>query len=105
MKSAKLREFIKEIQYHNRNPKDNSVLNMLDDLSTNPEQVLNGGAELYRSRLIADDDKVGKQSDFFGFDADGSFIPPVSKTKDMRANYAISHIFMLVRQVYFRCRD
>ena len=35
--SNKLKEFIDEIQYHNRNPIDNSVLKMLEDIDTNPE--------------------------------------------------------------------
>ena len=35
--SRKLSEFIKEIQYKNRNPVDNNVLKILQEMETNPE--------------------------------------------------------------------
>ena len=38
--SRKLAEFIKEIQYKNRNPVDNNVLKMLQEMETNPELLL-----------------------------------------------------------------
>lgn len=87
MKSANLRSFIKEIQYKNRNPQDNRVLELLKDVSTNPERVLLSGDLLYRSRIIGSEDKLALQKPFWGFDRNGSFVPPASKTKDMRANY------------------
>lgn len=57
--SNKLKEFIDEIQYHNRNPIDNSVLKMLEDIDTNPERIISpGGKFLYRSRVIHAKDKL-----------------------------------------------
>lgn len=59
--SNKLKEFIDEIQYHNRNPIDNSVLKMLEDIDTNPERIISpGGKFLYRSRVIHAKDKLQK---------------------------------------------
>ena len=43
--SNKLKEFIDEIQYHNRNPIDNSVLKMLEDIDTNPERIISPGGK------------------------------------------------------------
>lgn len=43
--SRKLAEFIKEIQYKNRNPVDNNVLKMLQEMETNPELLLNSQQE------------------------------------------------------------
>lgn len=86
--SNKLKEFIDEIQCHNRNPIDNSVLKMLEDIDTNPERIISpGGKFLYRSRVIHAKDKLQKKYPFFGFDEKGSFIPPPDCTRDMRANY------------------
>lgn len=87
MKSRKLAEFIDEIQFKNRNPKDNSVLDLLDDISTNPERVIAKGASLYRSRIIRDQKKINKVPKFYGYGPDDSFVPPNEFTSDMRANY------------------
>jgi hypothetical protein len=87
MKSRKLELFIKEIQFHNRNPKDNSVLTILEDLSTNPELVLPEGALLYRTRIVKKASKLGTEEGFYGFSAKDSFVPPVEATNDLRANY------------------
>ena len=87
IKSKYLREFIKEIQYQNRNPQNIKILELLDDLSTNPEKLIFKGTKLYRSRVITDLKKINKTPNFFGYDADNSFIPPVKFTRDMRANY------------------
>lgn len=87
MKSRKLQEFIKEIQFVNRNPKDNSVLALLDDISTNPEIVIEQNNYLYRSRIVSDKNKLNKSAVFFGYGEKDSFIPPWDQAKDMRANY------------------
>jgi len=87
MKSRKLQEFIKEIQFANRNPKDNSVLELLDDLSTNPEIVFSKGDFLYRSRIVEDKRQLNKEKGFYGYGQKDSFVPPLEHTKDMRANY------------------
>lgn len=86
-RSKYLKEFVEEIQYKNRNPRDFKVLEMLDDISTNPERTLSEKTLLFRSRIISDESKINKQPNFFGFDKQGSFIPPVNATRDMRANY------------------
>jgi len=86
-KSRKLKEFVKEIQYINRNPMDNSVLEMLKDISTNPTITINSGEYLYRARNIEDMDKTNKKSPFWGYSKDESFVPPRNVTRDMRANY------------------
>ncbi|MCL2367301.1 MAG: RES family NAD+ phosphorylase [Oscillospiraceae bacterium] len=87
MKSNKLREFIREIQYVNRNPQDNRVLSLLEDTSTNPEIYLEKGTELFRSRIISDRKHTNKEKGFFGYGSKDSFVPPREKTSDMRANY------------------
>jgi len=87
MKSNKLREFIKEVQYVNRNPRDNSVLELLEDASTNPEIILEKDTELFRSRIISDRKHINKEKGFYGYGSKDSFIPPRAKTADMRANY------------------
>ena len=50
--SRKLSEFIKEIQYKNRNPVDNNVLKMLQEMETNPELLFDSQQYLYRSRIV-----------------------------------------------------
>jgi len=87
IKSKFLREFIKEIQYNNRNPKDTKALELLDDISTNPEIVINMNTSLYRSRIVSDESKINKEKNFYGYNAKDSFIPPAKLTKDLRANY------------------
>ena len=86
-RSKKLADFIKEIKYKNRNPIDNSVLNLLEIFETNPELHLCPGKCLYRSRIIHKRDKIDSKSPFFGFNRENSFVPPLEFTKDMRANY------------------
>lgn len=85
--SRKLGEFIKEIQYKNRNPIDNSVLKMLQEMETNPELLFDSQQYLYRSRIVNSKDKLNREYPFLGFGKDGSFVAPPEYTKDMRANY------------------
>lgn len=87
LKSRYLQYFIKEITNINRNPKDNKVLHILDDLSTNPERVLLPQNILYRCRIVNKDSKLGVEDNFWGYSAKESFVPPRECTKDMRANY------------------
>jgi len=87
IRSKILKGFIKEIQYNNRNPKDIRALELLNDISTNPERNLSNGTILFRSRVINDDKETNKESGFFGFDSRNSFVPPSKVTKDLRANY------------------
>lgn len=93
--SRKLSEFIKEIQYKNRNPVDNNVLKMLQEMETNPELLFDSQQYLYRSRIVHSKDKLNGEYPFFGFGKDGSFVAPSEYTKDMRANIVIFHIFIV----------
>ena len=86
-KSRTLKDFVKEIQYTNRNPQDNSVLRLLDDLSTNPAITIKSGEFLFRARIANIPEKINKKSPFWGYSKEESFIPPRDKTRDMRANY------------------
>ena len=86
-RSRYLREFIEEIQFKNRNPRDIKALELLDDLSTNPERLLVSGTELFRCRIIDDQSQINKEPGFFGYGAKESFVPPPKNTKDLRANY------------------
>ena len=86
-RSKYLKEFIEEIQYRNRNPQEIKVLDMLNDLSTNPERKIPVGTLLYRCRVIQDISKTGKEDNFFGYGKSDSFVPPPSLTRDLRANY------------------
>ena len=87
IKSRYLKEFIKEIQFNNRNPQDVKAIEFLNDISTNPERYLCAGTLLYRSRIITEKNRINKIHDFYGFDAKESFVPPSKETRDMRANY------------------
>ncbi len=87
IKSKILRDFIKEIQYKNRNPQDTKALELLDDISTNPEFFLDKYSYLYRCRVITDKNKINKEKKFYGYGAKESFVPPINSTKDLRANY------------------
>lgn len=87
IRSRFLKEFIDEIQYHNRNPKDTKALELLDDLTTNPERVLTDNTLLYRCRVIQDMKKIDKEPNFFGYGKEDSFVPPANVTRDLRANY------------------
>ena len=87
IRSQYLRDFIKEIQYNNRNPRDTKAIKLLDDISTNPERVLSKGTVLFRCRIIKDESQIGKEKGFYGYGAKDSFIPPSKLTKDFRANY------------------
>ena len=44
--SRYLNNFIKEIQYKNRNPLNNKVLKLLDERSTNPKRIVDRVNEL-----------------------------------------------------------
>ena len=87
MKSRKLIEFINEIQFKNRNPIDNSVLDLLNDLHTNPEWVIAKGEQLYRSRIIGIGSAINSSPKFYGYGPKDSFVPPKELSRDMRANY------------------
>lgn len=87
VKSSLLSNFVEEIQFKNRNPKETEVLKLLNDMSTNPEKVIFQGNNLYRSRIILRDRDINKQEGFFGFNAEDSFVPPWNITRDLRANY------------------
>lgn len=79
--SRKLSEFIKEIQYKNRNPVDNNVLKMLQEMETNPELLFDSQQYLYRSRIVHSKDKLNGEYPFFGFGKDGSFVAPSECTR------------------------
>ena len=87
LRSRYLKEFIEEITFHNRNPRDLKALELMDDTSTNPEIKVKENEKLYRSRIIKDKNKINKVPGFFGYDSDGSFVPPSEFTCDLRANY------------------
>ena len=88
MHSRKLKEFIEEIKYRNRNPKNNELLSLLDDVGKNPTTFFNEGTVFYRCRLVKNDlEKIDVETGFEGYDAKGSFVAPVLATYDMRANY------------------
>lgn len=86
-KSRKLRQFIEEIQLRNRNPKDNSVLEMLEERATNPILIIKAGTVLYRARIFDNEINTDQGSKFVGYSEEESFTPPIKKTQDMRANY------------------
>ncbi|WOO35035.1 RES domain-containing protein [Anaerocolumna sp. AGMB13020] len=87
MQSDKLKEFVEEIKYINRNPLDNSVLSFLKDIDTNPQVVIKPNDFLYRARIITNCNDINKEKNFLGYSKEGSFVPPIKMTKDMRANY------------------
>lgn len=87
IRSKYLKEFIKEIQYRNRNPIDIKALELMNDLSTNPERKMKQGTPLYRCRIIHDMTMVNTEPNFYGYGKKGSFVPPPNATRDMRANY------------------
>lgn len=92
LKSRYLQEFIQEITYNNRNPKDIKALSLMDDISTNPERMIYPGEKLFRCRIIKKGDAINQKVNFYGFDDKGSFVPPPVNTRDLRANYRISRI-------------
>lgn len=87
LRSKYLKEFIEEITYHNRNPRDLKALELMEDDTTNPIIRIRENVQLYRSRIIKDKSKINKVPGFFGYDSCESFVPPKEKTTDMRANY------------------
>ena len=87
LKSRYLKDFIKEITYNNRNPRDLKALEFLDDISTNPERTVFAGTKLYRCRIIKDGNSINATAPFYGFNAEDSFVPPKKATRDLRANY------------------
>lgn len=86
-RSDSLTDFIEEIQFRNRNPKDNDVLRLLEEKDTNPIRSLENGYVLYRCRVISAKDQLCKEFPFYGFNAEDSFVAPPEATRDMRANY------------------
>lgn len=90
IRSKYLKDFIDEIKCRNRNPRDVKALELLDDVSTNPERILEPGTKLYRCRIIKDMKDVestSKDPCFYGYNAKQSFVPEPKQTSDMRANY------------------
>lgn len=87
LKSTYLKSFIQEIQYKNRNPQNVKALELLDEMPTNPEIILNENTLLYRCRIVTDIGEIGKEKNFYGYDAKNSFVPPPKATRDLRANY------------------
>lgn len=87
IRSKHLREFIYEIQYKNRNPQNLKALELLNDVSTNPERRILSGTHLYRCRIINDEKDIGNKPPFYGYGKEESFVPPINLSRDMRANY------------------
>lgn len=86
--SRKLKEFIENIKYVDRNPKNVDALEELKNVSTNPCTNINRGTHFYRSRLVTDDkSNIGIELMFEGYSMKYSFVPPVNKSKDSRASY------------------
>lgn len=86
-KSKYLKQFVEEIQFHNRNPQDIKALDLLKDISTNPEIVFSSHQYLYRSRIISNMNEINKVPNFYGYDCDQSFVPQAKLSRDLRANY------------------
>ena len=87
MRSNKLRSFITKIVYENRNPKDDDVLELLQDAVTNPTLIVKSGSLFFRCRVIHELDMINNEPPFWGFGEGGSFVPDKMHTRDMRANY------------------
>ena len=87
MKSNKLKSFITKILFENRNPKDDDVLELLQDVETNPTLIAKTDTSFFRCRVIHDLDRIQNEHPFWGFDEEGSFVPDYMHTRDMRANY------------------
>lgn len=89
MKSELFKKFISDIKEVRRNPKEDRVLSLLDEESTNPNYTVKKDMLLYRGRLIrqGDDSRLGQSPEFSGFDANNSLLPPRYCSKDMRASY------------------
>lgn len=66
LKSRYLQEFIQEITYNNRNPKDIKALSLMEDISTNPERIISPGEKLFRCRIIKKGDTTNQKKNFFG---------------------------------------
>ena len=87
IRSGLLKDFIKEITYRNRNPRNTKALELIEDFSTNPETLILKGCQLYRARIIKSGSSIKVENGFYGFGSKDSFIPDKKKTRDMRANY------------------
>ena len=86
--SKKLKQFIENIKYVDRNPENVDALKELKNESTNPYTNINIGAHFYRSRLVTGDkSSIGIEPMFSGYSMKCSFVPPVNKSKDSRASY------------------
>jgi hypothetical protein len=85
--SNALKDFIDEITFKNRNPKTNSVLNIINENSNNPIKNIPENFALYRDRIYTEKETPAKTRSFMGYSEKESFVPPKEKTKDMRANY------------------
>lgn len=88
-KSKLLSSFVDNIQRINRNPQkdDARVIQIIDDISTNPERHILKGTKLFRCRIIHSGSNLYGKSPFYGFGADDSLAPPWKRATDMRASY------------------
>jgi len=87
IRSIYLKEFIREIQFRNRNPRDLKALSFLEEMSTNPVIELPEGEKLWRARVVAKGTSIGREKGFLGYGAKDSFVPPPETARDMRASY------------------
>lgn len=87
MKNKDLEQFIKDIQYKNRNPSDHKILEQLRDKATNTIYRLRENQILYRARVIESRDSINTEAGFYGFPSGQCLAPPPHLTRDLRANY------------------
>lgn len=87
IRSRYLKEFIEEIKFKNRNPEKIKALELLDDIDTNPEILLNPKDVIYRCRIITTKAKINTEPNFFGYGKKDSFVPSFEFARDFRANY------------------
>lgn len=87
IESELLKQFIHDIKFENRNPQNTEVLQILNDGISNPFLSFLPSEVFYRCRIMEKGRGITLDSDFHGYNADESFIPPPEKTSDMRANY------------------
>lgn len=87
IRSPELKTFISDMQFKNRNPRNDRVLDLLNKIETNPSYVINQNENLYRARIMDDDSKINQTGEFKGYSKEESYTPPPRLTRDMRANY------------------
>lgn len=87
VKSPELKQFIFNMQFKNRNPGNNKVLDLLNDIETNPFYIINPNDYLYRARIMTAASIINPVGEFKGYSKTESYTPPPKLTRDMRANY------------------